>query len=143
MSGVSCSPCRMASADVNWAITSLPSCRATVTVGGGAQFTVGTFSETVTYDTTSSPFTGVVSQQDAQERIAVAISQKIQTNLALYFHDGDQGRTPPAISVQKDNPTDRNPVMPKDATSQDSSSQDSTSPDSSGQDSSGQDSSGQ
>ncbi len=45
------------------------------------------FSETVTYDTTTSPFTGVVSQQDAQERIAVSISQKIQTDLALYFHD--------------------------------------------------------
>lgn len=46
------------------------------------------FTETVTYDTTSSPFTGVVAQQDAQQRIAVAISQKIQTNLALFFHDG-------------------------------------------------------
>lgn len=85
------------------------------------------FTETVTYDTTSSPLTGVVSQQDAQERIAVAISQKIQTNLALYFHDGVTGRTPPAITVQKDNPTDRNPVGPKDSTSQDATSQDSVS----------------
>lgn len=52
--------------------------------------TRGGFTETVTYSTSSSPFTGVVSQQDAQERIARAISQKIQTDLALHFH------TPPA-----------------------------------------------
>ncbi|ESQ91628.1 hypothetical protein [Asticcacaulis benevestitus] len=45
------------------------------------------FSETVTYDTSVSPFTGVISQQDAQKRIASSISQKIQTNLALYFHE--------------------------------------------------------
>lgn len=45
------------------------------------------FSETVTYDTSVSPFTGVISQQDAQKRIATSISQKIQTNLALYFHE--------------------------------------------------------
>ncbi|MDI7775808.1 LPS assembly lipoprotein LptE [Asticcacaulis sp. EMRT-3] len=44
------------------------------------------FSDTVTYDTTRSPFTGVVSQQDGQKRIATDISQKIQTALALYFH---------------------------------------------------------
>jgi len=74
-----------------------------------------------------------VSQQDAQERIAVAISQKIQINLALYFHDGVQGRTPPAISVQKDNPADRNPVTPQDPALPDSSSQDSTSQDSTSQ----------
>ena len=46
----------------------------------------GSFSETVTYNTSQSPFIGVVSQQDAQERIAGAISQKIQNELALYFH---------------------------------------------------------
>jgi len=91
------------------------------------------FTETVTYDTTSSPLTGVVSQQDAQERIAVAISQKIQINLALYFHDGVQGRTPPAISVQKDNPADRNPVTPQDPALPDSSSPDSSSQDSTSQ----------
>jgi LPS-assembly lipoprotein len=45
------------------------------------------FSETVTYDTSVSPFTGVISQQDAQKRIATSISQKIQTDLALYFHE--------------------------------------------------------
>ncbi len=46
------------------------------------------FSETVTYDTSKSPFTGVISQQDAQERIATGISQQIQRDLALYFHGG-------------------------------------------------------
>ena len=45
------------------------------------------FNETVTYDTSTSPFTGVISQQDAQQRIATSISQKIQTDLALYFHE--------------------------------------------------------
>ena len=45
------------------------------------------FTETVTYDTSSSPFTGVVSQQDAQERIATAVAQKLQSELVLYFHD--------------------------------------------------------
>ena len=44
------------------------------------------FSETVTYDTSKSPFTGVISQQDAQQRIATAISGQIQRDLALYFH---------------------------------------------------------
>jgi LPS-assembly lipoprotein len=44
------------------------------------------FSETVTYDTSKSPFTGVISQQDAQKRIATAISQQVQRDLALYFH---------------------------------------------------------
>lgn len=45
------------------------------------------FVETVTYDTSVSPFTGVISQQDAQKRIATSISQKIQSELALYFHE--------------------------------------------------------
>lgn len=45
------------------------------------------FSETVTYDTSKSPFTGVISQQDAQQRIATAVSQKIQTDLAVYFRE--------------------------------------------------------
>lgn len=45
------------------------------------------FTETVTYDTSSSPFTGVVSQQDAQERIATAVAQKLQSDLVLYFHN--------------------------------------------------------
>ncbi|MGA9658189.1 MAG: LPS assembly lipoprotein LptE [Asticcacaulis sp.] len=50
------------------------------------------FSETVTYDTSQSPFTGVISQQDAQERIAGSIAQKIQTNLAIYFHENAKAR---------------------------------------------------
>ncbi len=56
----------------------------------------GSFTDTVTYDTSRSPFTGVVAQQDAQERIARSISEKIQTEVALYFH-GDaapKGSTP-------------------------------------------------
>ncbi len=56
----------------------------------------GSFTDTVTYDTSKSPFTGVISQQDAQVRIASSISEKIQTEVALYFH-GDaapEGSTP-------------------------------------------------
>ena len=60
----------------------------------GKSLCKNTFTETVTYDTTTSPFTGVVSQEDAQERIAVSISQKIQTDLALYFHDGPPVKQP-------------------------------------------------
>ena len=45
------------------------------------------FVETVTYDTAPSPLTGVISQQDAQERVASAISRKIQSGLAIYFHE--------------------------------------------------------
>ncbi len=45
-----------------------------------------TFTETVTYSTSSSPFTGIVSQQDAQERLATSAAQKIQTAIALHFH---------------------------------------------------------
>lgn len=44
------------------------------------------FTETVSYSTSSSPFTGVVSQQDAQERLATSAAQKIQTTVALHFH---------------------------------------------------------
>ncbi len=56
----------------------------------------GSFTDTVTYDTSKSPFTGIIAQQDAQERIATSISEKIQTEVALYFH-GDaapKGSTP-------------------------------------------------
>ena len=45
------------------------------------------FTDTVTYDTSASPFTGIVSQEQGQVRIATSISRKIQTGLALYFHD--------------------------------------------------------
>jgi LPS-assembly lipoprotein len=53
----------------------------------GKELTRGAFTDTVTYDTTSSPFTGIVSQQDAQKRVAASAAQKLQTALALYFHD--------------------------------------------------------
>ena len=45
------------------------------------------FAETVTYNVSSSPFTGIVSQQDAEERLAASAARKIQTAIALYFHD--------------------------------------------------------
>lgn len=51
------------------------------------------FSDTITYDTTKSPLTGIVAQQDGQKRIATDISDKIQTALALYFH-GDPPKKP-------------------------------------------------
>ena len=51
----------------------------------GKSLYTGGFTETVTYDTSASPFTGVISQQDAQVRIASAISEKIQTEVALFF----------------------------------------------------------
>jgi LPS-assembly lipoprotein len=44
------------------------------------------FSETITYDTSKSPFAGIISQQDGQRRIATGISEHIQRDLALYFH---------------------------------------------------------
>ncbi len=54
----------------------------------GKTLLANNFSETVTYDTSKSPFTGVISQQNAQQRIATAISQQVQRDLALYFHGG-------------------------------------------------------
>ncbi len=45
------------------------------------------FVDTITYDTSTSPLTGVVLQQEGQQRSAASISQKIQGELALYFHD--------------------------------------------------------
>ena len=45
------------------------------------------FTETVTYNVTSSPFTGIVSQQAAQERLAANAAQKIQLAIAIYFHN--------------------------------------------------------
>ncbi len=53
----------------------------------GAVLTQGSFTETVTYDVTSSPFTGIVSQQDAQKRVAASAAGKVQTAVALYFHE--------------------------------------------------------
>ena len=65
------------------------------------------FSETVTYDTSQSPFTGVVSQQDAQVRIATAISQKIQTDLAIYFHSPP----PPPVTPAPVTPAPASPTQ--------------------------------
>ncbi len=45
------------------------------------------FTETVTYASTSSPFTGIVSQQNGQERLAQAVATRIQGALAVYFHE--------------------------------------------------------
>jgi len=45
------------------------------------------FIETVTYASTSSPFTGIVSQQNGQERLAQAVATRIQGALAVYFHE--------------------------------------------------------
>lgn len=58
----------------------------------GETLTQGAFTETVTYNTSTSPFTGIVSQQDAQKRIAASVAQKLQTALALYFHDAPKGQ---------------------------------------------------
>jgi LPS-assembly lipoprotein len=60
------------------------------------------FSETVTYDTSRSPFTGVISQQNAQQRIATAISQQIQHDLALYFHGDMLPTVAPADAAAAD-----------------------------------------
>ena len=57
-------------------------------IATGKVLYTNSFSETATYDTSKSPFTGVISQQNAQERIATAISQQVQRDLALYFHGG-------------------------------------------------------
>ena len=65
-------------------------------IATGKKLYNGSFTETVTYDSSKSPFTGVISQQDAQVRTASAVAEKIQTEVALYFH-GDaapQGSTP-------------------------------------------------
>ena len=45
------------------------------------------FTETVTYASTTSPFVGIVSQQNGQERLADAVSTRIQGALAVYFHE--------------------------------------------------------
>lgn len=44
------------------------------------------FTETVTYASSTSPFTGIVAQQDGQVRMARLISERIQNELAVYFH---------------------------------------------------------
>ncbi|HVZ28766.1 MAG TPA: LPS assembly lipoprotein LptE [Asticcacaulis sp.] len=58
----------------------------------GKVMTQGAFTDTVTYDTSTSPFTGIVSQQDAQKRVAASAAQKLQTALALYFHDAPKAQ---------------------------------------------------
>ena len=45
------------------------------------------FTETVTYASTTSPFAGIVSQQNGQQRLADAVSTRIQGALAVYFHE--------------------------------------------------------
>jgi len=45
------------------------------------------FTETVTYASTTSPFAGIVSQQNGQERLAQAVATRIQGSLAVYFHE--------------------------------------------------------
>ena len=53
----------------------------------GALLLQKVFTETVTYNVTSSPFTGIVSQQAAQERLAASAAQKIQLAIAIYFRN--------------------------------------------------------
>jgi LPS-assembly lipoprotein len=53
----------------------------------GKTLTTDHFTETVTYASTSSPFAGIVSQQNGQERLADAVSTRIQGALAVYFHE--------------------------------------------------------
>lgn len=43
--------------------------------------------DATTYDAAESPYASMASQQDGQERAAISISQKIQADLALYFHN--------------------------------------------------------
>jgi LPS-assembly lipoprotein len=71
------------------------------------------FSETITYDTSKSPFTGVISQQDGQRRVATGISEHIQRDLALYFH-GDllTNESTDSSSVQSDGSVDNSSVEP-------------------------------
>ena len=53
----------------------------------GKVMTTDHFTETVTYASTTSPFTGIVSQQNGQERLAQAVATRIQGALAVYFHE--------------------------------------------------------
>ncbi|OYW73301.1 MAG: hypothetical protein B7Z26_12075 [Asticcacaulis sp. 32-58-5] len=45
------------------------------------------FVDATTYDAAESPYASMASQSDGQERAAISISQKIQADLALYFHN--------------------------------------------------------
>ncbi|MGZ3305826.1 MAG: hypothetical protein ACXU8U_08190 [Asticcacaulis sp.] len=45
------------------------------------------FTETVTYASSTSPFTGIVAQQDGQVRMARLVADRIQGELAIYFHE--------------------------------------------------------
>lgn len=57
--------------------------------------TRGTFVDATTYDTsTLSPYAGVVGQKDGQERAATGISERIQSELTLFFYN--QGQKAPA-----------------------------------------------
>ena len=58
-----------------------------VDLATGKTLTTDHFTETVTYASTSSPFAGIVSQQDGQQRLAQAAATRIQGALAVYFHE--------------------------------------------------------
>jgi LPS-assembly lipoprotein len=58
-----------------------------VDLATGKTLTTDHFTETVTYASTTSPFAGIVSQQDGQERLAQAVATRIQGALAVYFHE--------------------------------------------------------
>lgn len=53
----------------------------------GKQLYTDHFTSTVTYASSTSPFTGIVSQQNGQERQAQTIADRIQGALAVYFHE--------------------------------------------------------
>jgi LPS-assembly lipoprotein len=53
--------------------------------------TTSSFTYTTTYDAvTASPYSGIVSQKDAQDRAATGIVERIERDLMLYFHQNSQ-----------------------------------------------------
>lgn len=48
------------------------------------------YTETASYNASDSPYADVVSQQDAQKRIANSVAQQIATDLTLYFQKPQQ-----------------------------------------------------
>ncbi|ESQ80899.1 hypothetical protein [Asticcacaulis sp. YBE204] len=52
-----------------------------------AVLTKGNFVDTTTYDATSkSPYGSVISQKDGQQRAATSISDRLRSDITLYFH---------------------------------------------------------
>jgi LPS-assembly lipoprotein len=45
------------------------------------------FVDTVTYDASENAYTGIASQQDGQARAATSIANRVQNELAVYFHN--------------------------------------------------------